>query len=127
MQNPASFAPPPEGRIVVCDKGIQYILSLNAIILLEACRTYTVVRMKDGRTHVSSKNLKHFESEIESPSFFRIHRSQLINLYEVKTITRGRGLKLQLSDKTVVKVSLRRKTQFIEALNNINTLARRAS
>lgn len=127
MNNPASLAPPPEGRIVICDKGIQYILSLNAIVLLEACRTYTVVRMKDGRTHVSSKNLKRIESEIESPSFFRIHRSQLINLYEVKTITRGRGLKLQLSDKTVVKVSLRRKAQFIEALNNLNTLARRAS
>jgi DNA-binding LytR/AlgR family response regulator len=127
MNNPTPSSPLPEGRIVIADKGVQYIISLNAILLLEACRTYTVVRMKDGRTHVSSKNLKRIEQEIESPCFFRIHRSQLLNLYEVKSITRGRGLILELSDKTQVRVSLRKKALFMEAILNLNIHDRRAS
>jgi two-component system LytT family response regulator len=72
--------------------------------------------MLNGQKVVVSKPLKEFEDLLEECNFFRVHKSNMINLRQIKKYVKGKGGYLILSDDSHVDVSVRRKEALMEVL-----------
>lgn len=73
-------------------------MELDEILFFEAEGAYTKVYIRDGRSIVTSKGLKHYETLLgANPTFFRCHKSYIVNLAHVNEYVKSSGgyLKVQ--------------------------------
>lgn len=102
-------------NIVVSDKGQQHIVALDKIIAIEAQESYCILHTSD-RNYLASKNLKHFETLLESvPQFFRAHKSWLINKQFILHYSKT-DLSIQLKGNVNAKLSKYKKAEFEAAI-----------
>lgn len=72
--------------IAVSFKGGFTFVNTNAILSIEASRSYASLLVKTDagiQEFISSKNLLFYEELLENNSFFRVHRSWLVNLKHI--------------------------------------------
>ena len=91
---------------------------IREIVRCEADRAYCKFHMLNGQKVVVSKPLKEFEDLLEECNFFRVHKSNMINLNQIKKYVKGKGGYLILSDDSHVDVSVRRKEALMDVLSN---------
>lgn len=104
-------------NIVVSDKGEQHIITIEKIIAIEAQESYCIIYTGDKQI-VASKNLKHFETVLQSlPKFFRVHKSWLVNKEYIKHYSKS-NLTIQLSNGLTTKLSKYKKAEFEESLSS---------
>lgn len=96
-----------------------YFVELKNIIRCEAENNYTSFYLVGGKKILVSKTLKIFSKLLEDHSFFRISRSDLVNLNHVEKFGRQKSPSVTLSDSTVLNVSVRRKDDFLKIIENI--------
>jgi two-component system LytT family response regulator len=102
-------------NIVVSDKGQQHIVPIASIVAIEAQESYCIIHTNDKKL-VASKNLKHFETLLESmPQFFRVHKSWLINKEFLENYSKS-DLSIQLSNGLTTKLSKYKKAEFEAAI-----------
>lgn len=66
------------------------LVDYHKILYLEGDGSYTKIVCKEGVTYTASRNLKYFEGVlVSSNQFFRCHKSFIVNMNEIKNITRG--------------------------------------
>lgn len=100
-------------NIVVADKGQQHIIPLEKLIAIEAQASYCVLYTND-KQFVASKNLKYFETILESvPNFFRVHKSWIINKDHLLNYSKSE-LSIHLSNGLTAKLSKYKKVEFEE-------------
>ena len=86
-------------------------IRLSDIIYCEASGGYTFIHTIQGDQFLSAKNLKRIESFIEDDSFFRVHRSVLVNAKHVKGVsTEGT---VRMSNDAEILISVRNKTKVL--------------
>lgn len=91
----------------------------DQIMFLKGDRAYTELHLRDGSTLVASRNLGHFEAELNgNPLFFRSHRSYIINLNEVKELVKGEGGYLKLNAGHEVSIALDRMDELVKRLSH---------
>lgn len=90
---------------------------VSDILYCRADGNYTYFHIKNNGKILVSKNIKEYEGLLNEHNFFRIHRSYLINMDEVKKYVRGEGGYVIMSDESTLDVSKRRKEQFISLLS----------
>lgn len=96
------------------------MVKTSEIIYLEADENYTTIFLTNNRKYFSSKNIKRYEETLDKRTFFRIHRSYIINVSDhLKEFSRKEGNVAILSNN--VKVPIARRT-LQEFLNQINTI-----
>ena len=101
-------------RISVPVKDGFEIINIDDIIYCEADGSYTTFYTINNKKYVTSTILKKIEAILKQASFFRIHRSVLVNL---KHITKFENSgKLILSNKKTLSVSHRNRKNFIHIL-----------
>lgn len=93
------------------------LVDYKDIVWLEASDNYTNLFLVDGKKIVASKTLKEFEAILPNTTFFRIHRSALINVTFVKEYSHNEGGVI-LSDGTHVTVSKARIHEFGEFIKS---------
>lgn len=94
------------------------IVNNNEIVHLEANESYTVIYLKDGKKHLSSKNIKVFEENLNPNIFFRTHKSYIINFaHHLKEFNRSMGNVAILSNGENIPVSRRKITDFLARIN----------
>lgn len=72
-------------KIILPELGNRRIVELSSILAIKADDTYCKVYLKEEKIITVSKTLKYFEEILEdNPSFFRSHRSWIINLEHVQ-------------------------------------------
>lgn len=64
-------------------------LPLKQITHIEGDRNYSYIYLSNGTRELSSKNLAYFEDILSDKSFFRSHRSYLVNTYHIKALPAG--------------------------------------
>lgn len=102
-------------NIVVTDKGQQHIIAIENIIAIEAQESYCTLHTT-SKNFVASKNLKHFETVLESlPQFFRVHKSWLINKQFIQHYSKS-DLNIQMTNGITAKLSKYKKAEFEEAI-----------
>jgi len=88
-------------------------LKVEDIIHLEADTSYTHIFTKDGKTMVS-KPIKFYEDLLDENSFFKTHKSHLINIDHVKKYFKGKQSYVLMSNNANVPISVRRKDEFLK-------------
>jgi two-component system LytT family response regulator len=93
--------------------GIEFIPQ-NDIIRCEADSNYTQFHLKDGRKLLSARTLKEYEKMLEFSTFFRVHKSHIVNLnYVTRYIRSGHVL---MEDNSTVEVSRRMRDSLLKKL-----------
>src|SRR6186713_571130 len=93
-------------------EGLLFV-NVRDIIYCESSGPYTKFIFKQAAVIVTSKHLKEYEDLLSDYDFFRIHKSYLVNLQEIKKYIRGDGGHLIMSDGAALNVSKQRKEDFL--------------
>lgn len=97
-------------------EGLLFVKIKN-ILYCKGDGAYTYFYTKDSDRITVSKNLKEFEELLKDYAFFRVHKSYLINLNEMKKYVRGEGGYVVMSNGDSVDVSKRKKETFLSLLS----------
>ena len=93
-------------------------VAIDTIIALEADGAYTNISIRNAKKMCISKNIRYFESLLgELPSFFRVHRSALVNINCVEKYSRNESV-LHMGNKQIVKVARAKKNDFENYIAN---------
>lgn len=99
-------------------KGLHFI-KIKDIIYLEATSCYTNITMQDAQVHLVSKTLSSFEEALSDHSFFRAHKSFIINLDYIKHYIRGEGGEVIMTNNTTINLSRTKKQEFLNFFTKI--------
>ncbi len=107
-----------ESNIIVFPTNEEMIfVKVNEIIRLESEDNYTKVLLKNRKPILVSKNIKHYEEILDPGTFFRIHRSHIINIQEIKSYVKGEKGYITTTDNAVIPVSRRKRLEFLQMLS----------
>lgn len=85
-------------------------LPYQDIVCLQGERNYTYVITKNRKRILVAKTLKEFETQLNPQTFFRCHKSFLVNGVHIKNQMDGNTI--ELSGKIQVMISRRKKSDF---------------
>lgn len=83
-------------------------MALRDIVKIEGDRNYSTFSLSSDKTKMSSKTLGHFEDILEGNSFFRCHRSFIVNRHHIERLQKDSFL---MKDGREIPISRRRKTE----------------
>lgn len=95
------------------------VVDLDDIVRCESDNNYTKFFFQDKSSILVTKTLKYFSDMLKSYQFIRVHQSHLVNIKYIKAFIKSDGGYLILKDKNTVPVSVRKRSEVIEALNTI--------
>lgn len=108
------------GKLVISEVGGKRIIEIKELIAVEAKGAYSHLHVKGNKPILVSKNLSHFESVLpEDGTFFRSHKSWIINLDHLVVMHKSRG-ELGLTEDIVARLSKYRVNEFQEAISKLN-------
>ena len=103
-------------KITVVEKFGFRIVEVDLIRYLEADSNYTILHLSGLEKIVSSKSLGEFEKVLELNSFFRIHKSTIINLKYLKGFSSYQGYFAIMDDNSKLTISRRRFNKFRDVI-----------
>jgi two-component system LytT family response regulator len=98
-----------------------YLITIQNIVRCEAKGCYTTFFMSDGKSHMASRTLKEYEDILPPDIFFRTHHSHLVNIHFIVKYHKGKGGIIEMTDKSLVPIATRRKTDFVNLFLQGNT------
>jgi two-component system, LytTR family, response regulator len=93
--------------------GIEFFL-ITDIIKFRTKGSISIMYLKNNKQILIYKSLKELEDNLPKRIFFRVHTSWLINVQLVKKFYKGANAYLVMEDDSIVEVSVRKKTDFLE-------------
>ena len=106
-------------QIVISDNRNHQVVRVEEIVFVEAERTYVTFHLKNNKKYVAGNPLSFYEDLLPETSFFRIHKSYIVNCRKVIRLETGRGGSVHLDGGVVLPVAIRRKPAFMRFLENI--------
>lgn len=103
-----------DGQLLIQTTNEYVLVKIASIIKLEAEGNYTSIFLDDGRTLLASKAMKYYESLLPEVSFFKAHRSSIININCIASIYKKETIILNNKDR--VHVSVRNKGKLMELI-----------
>ncbi len=104
-------------KIAISTLGGFIIIPVNDIIYCHASSNYTEFHLTKGQFILSSYTLKNYDEILTAQSFFRAHRSYIINLAHVKIYKKGDGGEIVMSNGDEIELSRTHKMEFLHLLN----------
>lgn len=102
--------------LILSSSGKHERIIFEDIAYLEANRAYASFHLKDGDERLAAFSLSHYETLLPNETFFRIHRSYLVNIDMVAEVEGGRGGMLLLKNGNKLPIATRRKGEFLKFL-----------
>ncbi len=96
--------------------GIDFV-KISDIIRLEASGSYTEIVLLNEERLLFSKRIKEAEKLLNYETFFRTHRSHIINLKHVKRYENNDCGMIVMADGSRIALSRRKKCDFFKAMN----------
>lgn len=107
-------------HLLISDYNTSDTVVINEIIYLESNDRYTIFHLTNNRRRISSLSLNFFESLLNPSTFFRIHRSAIVNCNAVQQVSESRAAEATMVNGDKIQVAYRRKSQFLAQLETIN-------
>ncbi|MBC7863707.1 MAG: response regulator transcription factor [Bacteroidia bacterium] len=117
LDNLSSHSKKVEKLAIPTKDGMMFI-NVKDIMYLEGDAKYTTLHLYNKERYVSSKNIGEFEELLDAETFFRCHRSWIINLNSIVKYLKNDN-RVLLSDDTLIDVSTRKKDEFLKLFNRI--------
>ncbi len=95
------------------------IIKISDIIRCEADSNNTLFILNSGKKIFVTKTLKQYERLLSEHSFFRTHQSHLVNTDYIQAFVRKDGGYLLMKNGDMVSVSVRKRSEMMELLENI--------
>ncbi|WP_310377739.1 LytTR family DNA-binding domain-containing protein [Flavobacterium sp.] len=95
-------------KLVLATQSGTLRLPLKQITHIEGERNYSYIYFANGSRELSSKNLAYFEEILNDKSFFRSHRSYLVNRYHIETLKNNHFV---LKNGVEIPISRRKKSE----------------
>lgn len=105
-------------KIVLRDLHKTYYVKIDEILYLEAEGIYTRFYLTGQQQILVSKNLKEYESMLESLGFVRTHHSFLVNPEKIKLFDKSEGGMLLLDEGNAIPVSQRKREVVLRMLEH---------
>jgi len=102
----------PHGFVAVSSLDNIELIPMKEIMYCQADGRYTTFFLLNGKKVTSSKNLKEYNSILDSNLFFRIHHSYIINLHHVLKISKKDGYYCEFPNGIFLPVAKRRQEDF---------------
>ena len=96
------------------------IVNLVDIVRCESDSNNTMFHLSDGKKIFVTKTLKYFADLLKPHSFLRVHQSHLVNLQCISAFIKTDGGYLMLKNGKSVPVSVRKKSEVIQVLDQIH-------
>jgi two-component system LytT family response regulator len=93
------------------------IIPVDEIVYCHANSNYTEFHLTDKKCILSSYTLKQYDEILTSQSFFRAHRSYLVNMSHVKMYRKGEGGEIVMSNGHEIELARTHKDEFMHLLN----------
>lgn len=106
-------------KLVLKTHDAVFLIDIEEVVRCEADKNYTTFYLKDGRNIVTSKTLKEYDMLDASMSFFRCHRSHLINLNYFDRYKRVDGGYIVMKDNSEVPLARSAKEHFFKLLETL--------
>ncbi|OFX83416.1 MAG: DNA-binding response regulator [Bacteroidetes bacterium GWF2_33_16] len=90
------------------------VVKINDIIRCKANDNFTEFYLTNGTKKLISRTLKFYEDLLKDFDFVRVHKSHLINIQYVTKYMKGKGGQVEMTDGSVVDVSVNQKAAFLE-------------
>lgn len=92
-------------KIVLTDMEGLHIIDIPEILWCHANGSYTEFVMQDGEKITVSKHLKTYERMLTEHGLMRVHRSYLVNIYNISKIERSKG-ELRMKNGETLPISI---------------------
>jgi two-component system, LytTR family, response regulator len=110
----ASSNPRIFNKIVIPEaKGFTFV-KIGDIVFVEAEGNYSKIQLVAGHNLIATRTLKYFEKLLPRATFYRTHKSYLINLNLINRIVRNDGLKVIMEGGVEVDIADRSRKDFLE-------------
>ena len=103
-------------KVNISADGKVYLIDRDDVIMLKSDKSYTTIYLKSEQQILVSKTLKEVEKKFNTPQFFRVHNSYLINLNHVKEYLKGLGGELIMTNGLTASISRNRKAELFKKL-----------
>jgi two-component system LytT family response regulator len=94
------------------------VIELTDIIYCKSDNNYTTFFLENKTKILVSKTLKYYSDMLKEFNFLRVHQSYLINIKCIKEFIKSDGGYLILRDNSNIPVSVRKRNEVVEVLNN---------
>ncbi len=92
-------------KIVLTDMEGLHIIDIPEILWCHANGSYTEFVMEDGEKLTVSKHLKTYERMLTDHGLMRVHRSYLVNIYNISKIERSKG-EIRMKNNETLPISI---------------------
>jgi len=110
----------PLSKLTVPDSQGFKMINVAELIHLQADDNYTILYLTDDRKVVATRTLGEFEKILDSPEFFRIHKSTIINLNFLIGYSSFQGNFAELNDGSRLDISRRKLHEFREKVKHFS-------
>lgn len=105
-------------KIVLPDYEGFSMVKISDIIYCKADGSYTEVHLLNGKKITTSRLLKSLEELLPEQTFYRIHKSYLVNLNLIKRYNKMDGHQVLMENNVLLDVSERNKKEFLDKVLN---------
>lgn len=110
---------PEEKKIVLRTSEKFHFVKISEIIYCEGGGNYTTFYLEGGNKVIISKSLKEYEEILSEYSFFRPHKSFLVNMSFLTGYEKGEGGYIILSGQIKIPISYRKKEEFLKIVEGM--------
>ncbi len=109
----------PDRKIILKTFDNVYLVKVQDIIHLTSDSNYTVFKLLNGEQIIVSKNLKEYDDLLSDSGFFRVHRSNLINLKHITRFEKNDGGCVVMTNGDKIPASARGKERLMELFDEL--------
>ncbi|MBL7826060.1 MAG: response regulator transcription factor [Saprospiraceae bacterium] len=113
IRKPADALPT---RISLASQERISVVDISDLVRCESDGNNTWFILKSGEKIFVTRTMKQFEQLLEQHGFMRVHQSHLVQMSEVREFQKRDGGYLKLKNGELVPVSVRKKTEVLEAI-----------
>jgi two-component system LytT family response regulator len=103
-------------KIIIKNSDQIYVVKPGDVYYISGCGFYSEVTFEingEIKTVIVSKPLNVIEIEYAHASFFRIHKSFIVNVNKIANVLKQDGLALKMNDEKIIPVARRRVNSFL--------------
>jgi two-component system LytT family response regulator len=108
-----------EKKIVLRTADKFHFVTMNEIIRCESDSSYTTFFFLNGKSLIISRTMKEFEEILCEFSFYRPHKSYLINIKHIKAFEKSDGGFIIMSDDSKVPLSDKKRDEFFRLMETL--------
>lgn len=99
-------------------EGIHFI-EIKEIVLVEADSNYCIFYFLNRKKMIFSKTLKQIEQALEDYTFFRVHKSYLINIDYIAKYSKGNASTILMQNNMEIELSRSHKKEFLNLFERV--------